>query len=76
MKLKTREVEIVEVAGIDLRDYPDFSDAFVESAVFTDTGAELSESELVQLEALYPAELSVLFTEEAVNHGAAQGDYS
>ena len=76
MKLNNREVEILEVAGIDLSDHPDFSDAYVESARFSDTGEALSEPELLKLAALYPAELSILFSDEAINRVAAQQDYS
>ena len=76
MKLNNREVEILEVAGINLSDHPDFSDAYVESARFSDTGEALTESELLKLEALYALELHVLYSQEAVNHRAAQLDYS
>lgn len=36
----------IEIDGVDLKDYPDFSDASIVSAVFKDTGVELTEKEL------------------------------
>ena len=36
----------IEIDNIDLRDYPDFSDASIISATFKDTGVELTEKEL------------------------------
>lgn len=36
----------IEIDGVDLKDYPDFSDSYIVSAVFKDTGVELTEKEL------------------------------
>lgn len=39
----------IEVDGIDTRDYPDFTDAFIASAVWKDTLKDLSDNELDDL---------------------------
>jgi hypothetical protein len=39
----------VDIDGVDLKDYPDFSDAYVTAATFKDTGVELTETELDEL---------------------------
>jgi GNAT superfamily N-acetyltransferase len=38
----------IEIEGVDMRDYPDFSDAFISYACFAD-GTELTDAELEQL---------------------------
>ncbi len=48
-KLNNLEVTDVEVDGIDMKDYPDFCDAYIESAKFKGTGVELDDNELVEL---------------------------
>ena len=45
---KTVDVSSIEIDGVDSRDYPDFADAYVHSAKYTD-GTELTDSELDQL---------------------------
>ena len=40
------ELENIVVAGINPRDYPDFSDAYIEEACWKITGEPLSEEEL------------------------------
>jgi len=47
------DVESIEIDGIDGRDYPDFSDAFVSKANW-DNGEPLSEDELNQLQDQHP----------------------
>jgi hypothetical protein len=47
------DVESIEIDGIDGRDYPDFSDAFVSKANWDD-GTPLSEDELNQLQDQHP----------------------
>jgi hypothetical protein len=49
-----KEVDVgsIEIDGIDRSDYPDFADAYVDSASFVD-GSELSESQLESLQDLY-----------------------
>ncbi len=50
---KPVDTKSISLAGIDTRDYPDFSDAFVQEAAFED-GTLLNEEELNQLMDLYP----------------------
>ena len=44
----------IEVDGIDSRDYPRFTDAHVSSAVWKETGKELTDAELEKLNDDYP----------------------
>ena len=44
--LHGRRVINIRIAGVDPYDYPDFSDAYVESAEFADTGEALEDWEL------------------------------
>ena len=50
MELNGRKVVDVEVDGVDTRDYPDFCDAYFSNAVYEDTGEELTDEELEQLQ--------------------------
>jgi hypothetical protein len=45
MKIKFNEVTNIEIGGVDMRDYPDFCDAYVESAEKLD-GTPLTDVEL------------------------------
>ena len=45
MKIKFNEVTNIELGGVDMADYPDFCDAYVESAEKLD-GTPLTEAEL------------------------------
>jgi hypothetical protein len=45
---KTVDESSVEVEGVDMRDFPDFCDAFASSAQFED-GTDLSDDELATL---------------------------
>ncbi len=44
--IRTSELENIQVAGINPRDYPDFSDAYIEEACWRDTGEPLTDEEL------------------------------
>jgi hypothetical protein len=46
---KNREIVDIEIEGIDLKDYPDFCDAFISSAAWLDTLELLSDEELDEL---------------------------
>ena len=46
---KERRLTSVSVQDIDFKDYPDFCDAFIESAVWEDTGEALTDDELEQV---------------------------
>ena len=49
-KLNNLEVTDVEVDGLDMKDYPDFCDAYIESAKFVCNGKELNDEELIKLQ--------------------------
>ena len=49
-KLNNLEVTDVEVDGIDMKDYPDFVDAYIDSAKFVSSGKELNDEELAKLQ--------------------------
>lgn len=46
---KGREVEIENIINATLNEYPDFADAFIESAFYIDTGEQLNDDELDRL---------------------------
>lgn len=60
---KGREIDDVEVDGIDMRDYPKFCDAYISRAMWGDTGEELTDSELEELNENYE-----FVSEKAHNH--------
>jgi hypothetical protein len=47
--LNGREVIGIEIDGVDMRDYPDFCDAFFNFAYYADDETELTETELDKL---------------------------
>ena len=51
MNIKFKEVTNIELGGVDMNDYPDFCDAYVESAEKLD-GTPLTEVELEAFEEL------------------------
>lgn len=57
LELNGRKVVDIIVDGIDFKDYPDFSDAYFDSAMFDDTGEYLSINELEVLAETYPDKL-------------------
>jgi len=59
MQLNSRPVTDVQIAGVDSRDYPDFCDAYFESACYLD-GTPLTDAELEQLQNQYPEVVSEL----------------
>lgn len=66
MQLNGKTVRDVEVGGVDPRDYPDFSDAYFESASYSD-GTPLTDSELDQLQDLYPDVVNQLAFERLID---------
>jgi hypothetical protein len=54
LELYGRKVVDVEIEGADPRDYPDFCDAHFSYAVFEDTGEELTDREIEELNNEYP----------------------
>ena len=49
-KLDNLEVTDVQVDGLDMKDYPDFVDAYIDSAKFVSSGKELNDEQLVELQ--------------------------
>ena len=49
-KLNNLEVVNVEIENIDMKDYPDFVDAYISSAQFKCNGKELNDEQLVKLQ--------------------------
>ena len=49
MKLNNVNVIDVEIDGIDMKDYPDFCDAYISEAKFKDTGKPLTDEQLEEL---------------------------
>ena len=47
------DISSIEVDGIDTQDFPDFCDAYIAHAEYTN-GKELTESEIVELSDQYP----------------------
>ena len=47
-----KEVDI-EIGGIDHKDYPDFCDAYIESATWQDSGEKLNSKEMEDLYSIY-----------------------
>lgn len=47
--LNGREVIDVEIDGINMRDYPDFCDAYFSDAYYKDTNQPLTDDELIEL---------------------------
>jgi|TARA_B100001248_G_scaffold261997_1_gene255473 hypothetical protein len=50
MKLNNVVVIDIEVDGIDIKDYPDFCDAYISEAKFRDTKEPLNDEQLVELQ--------------------------
>ena len=45
-------VENIEIEGVDMKDYPDFCDAFISGADYN--GVEMTEEQIMQMEEDYP----------------------
>ena len=70
-KLNNLEVTDVKVDGIDMKDYPDFVDAYIDSAKFVAAGKELNDEQLVELQ----EENSELFYEDVMDEVISIADY-
>jgi hypothetical protein len=46
LTFKGRQLADVEVDDVDTRDYPDFCDAFISNARWADTGDQLTDAEI------------------------------
>ena len=64
MIYKNRKIEY-SIAGINHKDYPDYVDAYIEFACYADTGEELTDSELDDLnedsEQVYEAVIATIY---------------
>lgn len=54
MKLNNVNVIDVEVDGLDMKDYPDFCDAYISEARFADTKQPLTDDQLYELQEQNP----------------------
>jgi len=65
VKISWEDVVDVEIGGIDMNDYPDFCDGYIESAYNLTADRPCTEEELEQLEAdsdnMYQAKYNTLF---------------
>ena len=61
--LNNRKVIEISIDGVDFNDAPDFADAFVNYAVFEDTGEKLTDDEMDQLVAENYEEIQELIWE-------------
>lgn len=66
MNLNGRRVVDVEIDGVDSNDSPDFCDAFFCSAVFLDTGDDLTAEQLNELGEKYPSVLNEMAMESLI----------
>ena len=54
MKLNNLKVIDVEVDGLDMKDYPDFCDAYISEAKFANTKQPLDDNQLAELQEQNP----------------------
>lgn len=52
--LNNRLICDIEVDGVDSKDYPDFSDAYLCAAKYADDGGDVSSDDLEELQEAYP----------------------
>jgi hypothetical protein len=65
-KLNDLEVVNVEIDGIDMKDYPDFCDAYIDSAEFKYNGKKLDDGQLAELMEQNPMALGEACFEECL----------
>ena len=68
MKLNNLKVIDVEIENVDMKDYPDFCDAYISEAKFTN-GKSLNDEQLVELQEQNPDEFSELVLDEFLSYG-------
>ena len=66
MKIYLEDVENLEVDGVDVKDAPEFCDAYFSSATFKKTGKELNDFQLEYLTDNYPELLSEMAYESLI----------
>ena len=67
MKLNNLKVIDVEVDGLDMKDYPDFCDAYISEAKFECNKQPLTDSQLDELMDSNPMEFHELLSEECLS---------
>ena len=68
MKLNNLKVIDVEIENVDMKDYPDFCDAYISEAKFTN-GKSLDDEQSVELQEQNPDEFSELVLDEFLSYG-------
>ena len=68
MKLNNVNVIDVEIENVDMKDYPDFCDAYISEAKFTN-GKSLTDEQLVDLQEQNPEEFNELVLDEFISYG-------
>ena len=68
MKLNNLKVIDVEIENVDMKDYPDFCDAYISEAKFIN-GKSLTDEQLVDLQEQNPEEFSELVLDEFISYG-------
>jgi len=68
-----KKLEDIEIDGINPKDYPDFCDAFIESASYE--GRKLTEEELIWIEDNYPDECYEVISGNAIEGMVDHADY-
>lgn len=68
MKLNNIKVIDVEIENVDMKDYPDFCDAYISEAKFTN-GKSLDDEQLVELQEQNLDEFSELVLDEFLSYG-------
>lgn len=58
--ISVNDLRNITIDGIDIRDYPDLCDAFIESACWKSTGDILTEDELDRIDPEEVSELALL----------------
>ena len=66
MKLNNLNVIDVEVENLDMKDYPDFCDAYISSATFECNKKPLTDNQLAGLQDANPMEFHELLSEECL----------
>ena len=61
-----KEVENMEIDGVDTKDYPDFTDAFITKAQWVDTGKNLNEAELEEFKDNFPEVINEMAFESLI----------
>jgi len=67
MKLKNLKVIDVEIDGLDMKDYPDFCDAYISEAKFECNKKPLTDSQLAELQETNSMEYFDLLSDECLN---------